>query len=112
MDLLLGAHFITLLFIWRVGDDLYKKSQIKKISFKLHLFFSYYYFSIDLKRQSEHTGLRPDTSSLVSASIGKLCQILDKKFKNLYASFERICLRKIPITRIDYLWLILSNSAV
>ena len=31
----------------------------------LRLNFSFYYCSIDLKRQSEHSGLRPDTSSLV-----------------------------------------------
>ena len=32
----------------------------------LHLNFPYYYCSIDLKKQSEHSGLLPDTSSLVS----------------------------------------------
>ena len=31
----------------------------------LHLNFSCFYCSIDLKRQSEHSALRPDTSSLV-----------------------------------------------
>ena len=30
-----------------------------------HLIFPCYYCSIDLKRQSEHSGPRPDTSSLV-----------------------------------------------
>ena len=31
----------------------------------LHLNFPCYYCSTDFKRQSEHSGLRPDTSSLV-----------------------------------------------
>ena len=35
------------------------------ILFYFILFFSCYYCSINLKRQSEHSGLRPDTSSLV-----------------------------------------------
>ena len=39
---------------------------MKKILFYfLHLVFPSYYCSIDLKRQSELSGLRPDTSSLV-----------------------------------------------
>ena len=33
--------------------------------FLLLLIFSYYNWSIDLKRLSEHSGIRPDTSSLV-----------------------------------------------
>ena len=38
----------------------------KKINFfLLNLNFPCYSYSIDLKRQSEHSGLRPDTSSLV-----------------------------------------------
>ena len=38
----------------------------KKINFTLlQLNFPCFYCSIDLKRQSEHSGLRPDTSSLV-----------------------------------------------
>ena len=31
--------------------------------------FSCYYCSIDLKRQSEHSGLRPDTSNLVRLKV-------------------------------------------
>ena len=44
-----------------------EKSQIKKnVIFYLNLFLSCYYCSIDLKSKSEHLGLRPGTSSLVS----------------------------------------------
>ena len=50
-------------------DDFHKKFQIleeKKFHFILfHLILCYYCCSINLKRQSEHLGLRPDTSSLV-----------------------------------------------
>ena len=61
-DLLIGAKLITWYVIWRVGGCFNKKSQTFLF---LHLNFSCYYCSIDLKRQSEHSGLRPDTSSLV-----------------------------------------------
>ena len=48
IDLLLGAKFLNLYFIWRVGDDFDKKAQFKKIlSVLLHLIFSCYYCSID-----------------------------------------------------------------
>ena len=46
----------------------YKKFQIleKKMHFiLLQIVFLGYYCSINLKRQPEHSGLRPDTSSLV-----------------------------------------------
>ena len=48
------------------GDDFHKKFQIleKKIPFWF-IFFKCYYCSINLNRQSEHSGLRPDTSILV-----------------------------------------------
>ena len=36
------------------------------IFFILYLIFLCYYCSIKFKRQSEHSGLRPDTSSLVT----------------------------------------------
>ena len=67
---LLEAKFITLYFIWRVGEDnFHKKSQIrKKNSIYLIFFtlrFSRYHCFIDHIRQSEHSGLCPDTSSLV-----------------------------------------------
>ena len=43
-----------------------KISIIKKIEFNfLRLSFSCYYCSIDLTRRSEHSGLRPETSSFV-----------------------------------------------
>ena len=45
----------------------------------LHLIFSFYFCFIDLKRQSEHSGLRPDTSSLV---IFKTPVTLQKIFKS------------------------------
>ena len=48
------------------GDDFHKKFQIleKKISFFFTFNFSMLLL-LHLKRQSEHSGLRPDTSSLV-----------------------------------------------
>ena len=72
IDLLLEAKFIVLNFIWRVGDDFKKKiSSFRKnfILFLLHLTFSCYYCSIDLKRKSKHSRLRSDTSSLVFPSL-------------------------------------------
>ena len=50
------------------GDDFVKKIQILEFFFSFYfitLTFLCYYCSINLKRQSEHSGLRPDTSSLV-----------------------------------------------
>ena len=41
----------------------FKKKKIHYVLFDW--FFKYYYCSINLKRQSEPSGLRPDTSSLV-----------------------------------------------
>ena len=52
-----------------MGDDFIKKNSNFRIFFSFHfvlLTFSCYYYSINLKRQSEHSGLRPDMSSLVS----------------------------------------------
>ena len=48
------------------GDVFTKNLKFKKSYFiVLHLNFSCYYCSIDLKRQSEHSRLKLDTSSLV-----------------------------------------------
>ena len=61
-----NLSFCTLYGVW--GDDFHKNFQIleKKIDFVLfHWFFKCFYCSINLKRQSEHSGLRFDTSSLV-----------------------------------------------
>ena len=60
IDLLLRAKFITLYFIWGVIYGLSQKSLIKKNSLLLHLIFSCYYGSIEL---------RPDTSGLVCYGI-------------------------------------------
>ena len=43
------------------GDDFHKKFQV--LEKKIHFFSVYYCCSKNLKRQSEHSGLRPDTSS-------------------------------------------------
>ena len=62
-----------------MGDYFHKKSQINKKSFlMIHLIFSSHYCSIDLKRQSEHSGLRPDTSSLV--------QLQDQQTNSFYVA--------------------------
>ena len=50
--------------MWRV-KFLQKFSNLKKPSFLLHSTFFYYYCSIDSKSQSEHSGLRPDTSNFI-----------------------------------------------
>ena len=71
IDFLIGAKFITLYFIWRGGvwGTIFTKNlKLKKI-FSLILFkifMSIFFHIIDLKKQSEHSGLRPDMSSLVS----------------------------------------------
>ena len=57
------------------GDDFIKKIQILEFFFHLvlfHLIFRCYYCSTNLKRQSEHSGLRPDTSSPVKYNDGIL----------------------------------------
>ena len=58
------------------GDDFHKKNSNfrKKILFDFFFqgIFKCYYCSINLKRQSEHSGLRPDTSSLVEC-LQSLC---------------------------------------
>ena len=62
------SEIIFFHFAWRVGDGFHEKSQIleKKNHFiLLYSIFYYYYCSIKLKMQSEHTGFCPDTSSLV-----------------------------------------------
>ena len=53
------------------GDDFHKKFQIlEKIFILFHLIFlCFYCCSINVKRQSEHSGLRPDTSSLVGLGL-------------------------------------------
>ena len=52
IDLLLGAKFIALYLIWRVGDDFHKKSQIKKIySF---IFFTFNFFHVNTAVKLKH----------------------------------------------------------
>ena len=57
-NLLLGANLslCTLYGVW--GDDSHK-------NYLLHLIFSCYYCSVELRRQLEHSELHPDTSNLV-----------------------------------------------
>ena len=64
IDLLIGTKSITLYLIKRVGGRFHKLSQTFFLNF-LNFLKLYLVYSIDLKRQSEHSGLRPDTSSLV-----------------------------------------------
>ena len=69
-----------------------KKSSFYFISF---IFFMYYCCSINLKRQSEHSGLRPDTSSLV--------YFIDKiVIKRVLIQFSRKYL-KIQDIRLSYI---------
>ena len=67
-DLLQGANVSFVLYMV-CGDDFHKKFQILgKFFFHFvlfHLIFPCYYCSIDLKRQSEQSGPRLDTSSPV-----------------------------------------------
>ena len=70
IDLLQGTKSIFLYLIWRVGWWFSQKiSNFGKIKFSLYFisfnFLCYYCWSKNLKRQSEPSGLRPDTSSLV-----------------------------------------------
>ena len=83
IDLFLGAKTI-------------KKSQMKKKkSFDIIIIkFSCYYCSIDLKRQSEHSKFRPDTSSLVFFL--KLLRreifrsVFDHRNEKLHPRFEKL----------------------
>ena len=75
-DLLQGAKIILLYFIWRMGGWLSKTISIfrkKKFHFISINFFVCYNCSINLKRQSEHSGLCLDTSSLVTIVTEYLC---------------------------------------
>ena len=66
IHLLQGAKFILLGFIWRGGMILIEKTFRKKNSFSYYIFFKKsYYCSINLKWESEHSELCPDTSSVV-----------------------------------------------
>ena len=53
------------------GDDFHKKLQIKKYLFRffLDLINLCHFCTIDLKRQSEYSGLRPDNSSFASVFV-------------------------------------------
>ena len=59
-----------------------KKHSFYFISF--HLIFFKYRCSINFERQSEHSGLRPDTSSLLGL------YLLRKKFRGIEFSFQNI----------------------
>ena len=71
IDLLQRTKSLFLYFKWRVGGwfslkiSNFRKKNFHFILFHL-IFLCYYCCSINPKRQSEHSGLRPDTSSLVS----------------------------------------------
>ena len=93
--LILGAKIITLYFIWRVGWMIFtqKKSQIFLQFFFslyfLYLLFSCYFCSRDLKRQSEQSGLCPDTSK--SSSIYQMiCSELENIAKTQLESCQLI----------------------
>ena len=63
IDLLIGAKSITLYLKWRFLK--------KNLLFSLHLTFLWSCCSIDLKRQSKHSGLRLDTTSPVFFENGR-----------------------------------------
>ena len=59
-------------------DDFHKNLNFQnKFSFYFYyiLFVSCYYYSIDLKRQSENSELRPDTSSLLDIYLNSISPI-------------------------------------
>ena len=63
-------HFVLNMACGKMFSQKTSKFLEKKINFiLLHLNIPCYYCSINFKRQSEHSGLRPDTSSLVSFCI-------------------------------------------
>ena len=64
IDLLQWTKILFLYFILRVGGWFSQKNSNFRKNFHL-IFLCFYCCSINLKRQSEHSGLRPDTSSLV-----------------------------------------------
>ena len=100
IELLQGTKFIfcTLYGVW--GNDFPNKFQIleKKFTFILfHLIFlCYYCCSKNLKRQSELSGLRPDTSSLVFFLETKLfkesgdCSVVNPKKQKTLIQFNKI----------------------
>ena len=80
------------------GDNFHKKIQIleKKFSFFFisFNFLCYYCCSINLKRQSEPSGLRPDTSSLVIIYFGLFMSFLDSDWFIQYLSkYWRVWIR-------------------
>ena len=76
--MVLGAKLISLYFIGRVGGW-FSQSFSKKM---LHIFFYIHFFKLlkrlYLKRQSEYSALRPDTSNLVIIMMFKLAS--DQRF--------------------------------
>ena len=70
IDLLQRTKSLFLYFKWRVGGwfslkiSSFREKKIHFILFHL-IFLCYYCCSINPKRQSEYSGLRPDTNSLV-----------------------------------------------
>ena len=99
--------------MWGDGDDFHKKFQFleeKKLFILFFLTFYFlmllfYYCSINFKRQSEHSGLHPDTSSLVYVCVVSIASDAKLRFTcvifffpiNLsvvfYCSFVNVCLR-------------------
>ena len=79
--MLLGAKFFTLFLYGVWGYDFRKNLKLKEkenfffIQFFMFIYFCFtfnfssYYWYLDLKRHWEHSGPRPDTSSLVFSSV-------------------------------------------
>ena len=93
-----NLSFCTLYGMW--GMIFIKKSQILEKNFHFilfHLIFICYYCSINLKRQSEHSGLCPDASSFKTQPSDSYH--LEKNFSSFYSiwsasSFEAFSLHQ------------------
>ena len=87
---------ITLYFkgVWVFFAKNLKKE--KNLFYSLHLVFSYYYCSIDLKKQSEHSGLCPDASDLVyincfnSIFLNNFSKVVPRPLNNLLQCLNRV----------------------
>ena len=82
-----------------------KNLKFKEIVLFEFVFFSCYYFSMDLKRQSEHWELCPDTSSFVS----NWFSIYSGKLLPLNWRFLKFC-QWLLVPNCDKSWIVVSRQ--